>query len=119
MKQINDRIKELRTIFKLSQTDFSKRIYVSQTFYSDIEVGNTKVNDRIIELISSKFNVNKDWIKTGNGEMFNDSPPDIELEKLIEIYNELPQSFRDCLLEVSSSLLKTHRINIDNEKGRV
>ncbi|MDR2314212.1 MAG: helix-turn-helix transcriptional regulator, partial [Spirochaetaceae bacterium] len=39
MERINDRIKKIRITLGLSQREFSKRIYISQSFYGDIELG--------------------------------------------------------------------------------
>jgi hypothetical protein len=56
-----------------------------------------ELNSRIIELISTKYNVNKDWLKTGKGEMFGGEPPDTELNQLIEIYKELDPLFKEYI----------------------
>jgi transcriptional regulator with XRE-family HTH domain len=99
----------------ISQREFSKRIYITQSFYGDIELGKKNLNDRIIQLISTQFNVNKEWIKTGKGEVFSSPPPDIKKERLIEIYNELPEWLQDCLIEQSNLLLKRYKKEIDKE----
>jgi len=109
MKQIYERLKEIRLKLGISQVEFSKQIYVSKSLYGEIEIGNRNVNERIIHLISTGFNVNKEWIKTGKGEMFNSPPPDMRLEKLIDIYNQLDGKLRDCLIEQSSILLKLQK----------
>jgi hypothetical protein len=80
-------------------------------------LGKKNFNDRIIQLISTQFKVNKDWIQTGRGEMFSGPPPDIRRERLIEIYNQLPQWLQDCLIEQSNLLLEKYRKEIGrNEK---
>lgn len=109
MKSPHERIKEIRLKLGISQVDFAKKIYISKSLYGEIEIGNRKVNDRIIQLISTQFNVNKEWIKTGKGEMFGSAPPDMRLEKLINIYNALDGSLRDCLIEQSGILLKLQK----------
>ena len=109
VKPVYERVKEVRCKLNLSQVEFSERIYVSKSFYGDIEIGKKKVNDRIIYIVSQKFNVNEDWIRTGNGNMFNELKPDIRKEKLIDIYNQLDTSLRDCLVEQSGILLKLQK----------
>jgi transcriptional regulator with XRE-family HTH domain len=109
MKTVYERIKEIRARLGISQIEFAERIFVSKSFYGDIEIGKKKVNDRIIFIISKQFNVNEEWIKTGKGEMFADRPPDIRLEKLLNIYNQLDGSLRDCLVEQSGILLKLQK----------
>jgi transcriptional regulator with XRE-family HTH domain len=109
MKTTYERIKEIRQKLKLSQVEFSESIYLSKTFYGNIEIGKRKVNDRIIYIVSQRFNVNEDWIRTGNGKMFNESHIDVRKEKLINIYNQLDPSLRDCLVEQSGILLKLQK----------
>ena len=116
MKTIYDRIREIRVKLGFSQVEFSERIFVSKSFIGDIEIEKKKVNDRITFIISKQFNVNKDWIKTGNGEMFIDKLPDIRKEKLLNIYNQLEGSLRDCLVEQSEILFKLQK---NKKKGDV
>ena len=109
MKQVHDRLKEIRQHFKMSIREFSKEIYFSHGVYGQVEYGTREPNDRIIQLISSRFNINKNWILTGKGDMFSSQPPDIRLEKILEIYNTVGDTLKDCLLDQSKILLKIHK----------
>jgi len=109
MKTVYERIKEVRKKLNMTQVEFSEKILLTKGFYGDIEIGNKKVNNRIIYIVSQKFNVNEDWLRTGNGNMFNELNPDIRKEKLISIYNQLDISLRDCLVEQSEVLLKLQK----------
>jgi len=111
---VKDRIKTLRKTLKLSQEEFGKRIYVSQSLLTEIESGNRKVNDRTIQLIVSEYNVNKDWLLTGNGDMFSAPPPDLKKEQLLGIFNELDIMLQDYLLLQSKELLKIQKKKIKN-----
>jgi transcriptional regulator with XRE-family HTH domain len=115
MKDINVRLKEIRAALGLSQREFSRRIYISQSFYGELELGNQIINERIIHLVSTIFNVNKEWLKSGKGEMFSSEPPDIKLERLIEIYNNLDEQLQDYLLLQSDILLKIQKEKIDKQ----
>jgi transcriptional regulator with XRE-family HTH domain len=117
MEKIYHRLKKLRTVLNLSQRKFSKLIYISQSLYSAVELGHRETSDRIIQLISSRLNVSKDWILKGKGEMFTAPPPDIDFERLTEIYNKLDGMLKKCLLEQSDMLLRIQRETI-NKKGR-
>jgi transcriptional regulator with XRE-family HTH domain len=96
----------IRKALKLTQKEFGKRIYVSQSLLTEIELGHRKVNNRTIQLIVSEYNVNKDWLLTGNGDMFSAPPPDAKKEKLLEIFTELDDMLQDYLLLQSKELLK-------------
>jgi transcriptional regulator with XRE-family HTH domain len=108
-KSVNERIKEIRQALKINQRDFAKGIYISQSLYAAIEVGGRKVNNRHIALIVNKYKANKEWILTGKGPMFLESLPDVKLELLTEIFNELNQPFQDYLLLQANELLKIQK----------
>ena len=108
MNEVHDRLKELRKYLKMSIREFSKEIYFSHSLYGQVEYGNREASDRIIQLICSRFNVNKEWILTGKGEMFDSSQPDIRLKRILEIYNTIDMTLQDCLLEQSKILLRIY-----------
>jgi transcriptional regulator with XRE-family HTH domain len=108
---INIRIKAVRKALGLSQRAFCKGIFLSHSFYAQIESGMRKANERIFELISTKYNVNKDWLLTGKGEMFSGPTPDVEMEQLIEIYKELDPLFREYIMLQIKQLLNVQKRN--------
>jgi len=107
--EIRKRIKRVRETLNVSQRDFAKRAYISQTLLGDIELGNRNVSNRTIQLISTEFNVNKDWLLTGRGDMFSAPPVDFQLENLIDVFNQLDKGLKDYLLEQSKGLLKIQK----------
>ena len=115
---VRKRIKQVRQALNVSQRDFSKRIYISQTLLGDIELGNRNVNDRTIQLISTEFSVNKDWLLTGKGEMFSAPPVDLQLENLVEIFNQLDKGLKDYLLDQSKGLLKIQKEKTEKSKNK-
>jgi transcriptional regulator with XRE-family HTH domain len=106
---INTRIKAVRKTLGLSQRAFCKGIFLSQGFYAQIESGIKKANERIYELISTKYNVNKQWLVTGKGDMFSGSAPDVETEQLLEIYRELDPLFREYIQLQIKQLLNVQK----------
>ena len=109
MDGIKERIKKIRKKLNISQQDFAKKIYISQTLLGEIELGNRTATDKTIQLIFTEFNVNKEWIINGTGDMFTDPPPDMQLEKIIEMYKQLDKPLRDYLLEQIKGLLKLQK----------
>lgn len=100
----------------MSIREFSRKIQYSHSLYGQTEHGDRKPSDRIIQLICSRFNVNKDWIRTGQGEIFTSPPPDIRLEKILEIYNTVDDILKDCFLEQSKILLKIYQNQAEKDK---
>jgi transcriptional regulator with XRE-family HTH domain len=97
VSSLKDRLKAIRKALNSNQRDFSKGIFLSHSLYAQLESGTRNINDRIIELISTKYNVNKNWLKTGKGEMFGGEMPDTELNQLVEIYKELDPLFKEYI----------------------
>jgi transcriptional regulator with XRE-family HTH domain len=104
--QVRERIRKVRETLKVSQREFAKRIFISQTLLGDIELGSRNVNDRTIQLVVTEFKVSKEWLLTGKGDMFTAPPPDIQLEKLVDTFKQLDKPLRDYLLEQSKGLLR-------------
>jgi len=117
MAELYERIKELRSLLKLSQRQFAKRIFVSQTLVNEIELGKRKINIRILHLISYQFNVNIEWLKKGEGDIFFKAPPDARLERIIEIFHKLDKPLQDYLLLQSKKLLEIQNETIDKIRG--
>lgn len=56
----------------LNQTQFASRISISQQFLSQICNGRKIPSDRTISDICREFNVNEVWLRTGEGEPFQE-----------------------------------------------
>jgi transcriptional regulator with XRE-family HTH domain len=103
---VNERLKAVRTALNLSQRDFTKGIYTSQSYYARIENGKMAINDRIIELICYKYGVNREYLKEGMGEMFSEIPADVKIDQLYRIFIELNPLFQDYLIIQAKELMK-------------
>ena len=68
---INQRIKYIRNILHLSRDKFGKMINVSAKSVLDIETGKKNTSDRIILNICKAYSVREDWLRVGEGEVFN------------------------------------------------
>jgi len=110
---VNERIREVRNALKLSQRAFAKEVYVSNGYLADIELGHNEAKDRLIHLISSAFSVNKHWLLTGEGRMFN-STPEEKLERVTGLFNELYPEFQDFVLRQIDELIELQ--NVRHEK---
>ena len=68
------RIKAVRQALALSQQAFGDRLGVTKTAICSIESGRRNLTERMTKSICREFNVNYDWLKNGEGEMFDDAP---------------------------------------------
>jgi len=102
---ISKRIKQLRQKLNMSQVEFAKAIYISNGYIAELECEHRKVNDRIIHLISLTFGVNEKWLKTGEGAMFFSTPGE-KLQRMVNLFNELPPKFQDYVILQIEQLLQ-------------
>lgn len=65
-----NRIKQLRKILKLTQGEFAERISAKQSAVSAWEIDYRKPPEKQLYLIVYTFGVRLDWLKTGNGDIF-------------------------------------------------
>lgn len=68
---MNERVKELRQVLELSGEKFGDAIGVKRSAISDIETGRNNLSEQMIKSICLAYNVNEDWLRTGEGSMFN------------------------------------------------
>ena len=111
--EVYQRIKLIRQELKLSQAKFAKALSISNGYIAGIEINRNKVNDRIIRLICYTFNVNDRWIRTGEGEMFNENGnPSTELA--VSTFESLMPEFQKYILKQIDDLLEIQ--NKENEQ---
>lgn len=101
---MNERVKELRKTLGLSGEKFGEPLGLKRSAISQIETGNANLTDQVIKLICLTYNVNEDWLRTGNGEMFNQSENEF-LSDLKKQYN---------LTDFQINLIKTY-LELDNK----
>jgi transcriptional regulator with XRE-family HTH domain len=106
---IKDRIIAVRNALGMTQKVFCKGIYVSQSYYANIEQGSRSTNDRIIALLCSQYGVSKEYLLTGKEPMFSEKLPDIQLNQLLEIFEELNPLFREYILSQVKSLFEVQK----------
>jgi transcriptional regulator with XRE-family HTH domain len=105
---VNKRVRRARQALNMTQTDFSRAIYVSNGYTAEIENGHRVANDRIIHLISLTFGVSENWLKTGEGEMFQ-TPPIERNERILRLFEELNPRFQEYALSVIGQLIKLQK----------
>ena len=115
---VNQRIKQVRQALNISQAKFAKAISISNGYIAGIELENRNVNDRIIKLICITFNVNENWLRTGKGDMFNESTNQMA-EIALSTFRELKPDYQNYVLKQIDHLLelqqKEKEKNIEDE----
>ena len=108
---MNERIKELRIALRLTQEDFGKVIGVQRAAVNKWEKGINGVADSMILSICREFGVNEQWLRTGEGEMFEQTRASVldrlsteydlsrEQRSVIEAFLDLDPQERDVILK--------------------
>ena len=66
---MNERIKELRKELNLTLEKFGERLGIQKATLSKIENGTVSITERNIAAICREFNVNENWLHTGEGDI--------------------------------------------------
>lgn len=68
---MNERIRKLRRTLDLTQQEFAEKLGIKRNTIANYESGRNEPIDAVVSLICREFNVDEEWLRTGNGEMFN------------------------------------------------
>jgi transcriptional regulator with XRE-family HTH domain len=102
---VNERIKELRKALKMSQTEFGNKFGVGLGVIRNFEYGLTVPSEVQLNLICATFDVNREWLLYGNGEMFRELT---HREKVVDFIGEAladeSNSFRLSMIELLADL---------------
>lgn len=102
---MNQRIRELRKTLGLTQTEFGKRLGIKQTTVAGYETGGRTPIDAVVSLICRQFQVNEQWLRTGEGEMFTSRTREEEISCFVEaVLAEESDSFKKRFIELLAKL---------------
>lgn len=105
MNELSKRISTLIESLGLKKTAFADKINVSQAFVSQLCAGTKQPSDRTIADICREFNVNEEWLRTGQGEMFKPlSRSEVIAGFAGELLKTEEDSFKRRLIELLAEL---------------
>lgn len=99
------RVRELRKALQLTLEKFGKPLGVGKTAISKIENGENNLTDQMILAICREYNVDENWLRTGEGEMFKKLNRQQELAQLTAtLFKEEEDSFKSRLIMALAQL---------------
>ena len=99
------RVRELRKRLGLTLEKFGKPLGVGKTAISKIENGERGLTDQMILATCREFNVDENWLRTGEGEMFKKLNRQQELAQLTAtLFKEEEDSFKSRLIMALAQL---------------
>lgn len=107
-----DRLIEVRKSLGLNQKKFCEQLGINQATYSTYETGKIKPRESVIKAICSIYSVDETWLRTGEGDMFNDKA---EEEAFIKIARRLSPQNQKYLLSLAKTMLADQSFNDANK----
>ena len=102
---MKDRFKELRKKLNVTQQEFADKLKISRNFVAQIEMGSKVPSDRTIDDVCREFNVNEEWLRTGNGDMFVPGIKDKQISAMLaDVMKSGEDSFRHRLVSALARL---------------
>lgn len=106
---MNNRIKEIRKYMGETQEEFARKLGLSRNYIGLIEIGKRVPSDRTISDICRVYDVNENWLRTGEGEMLKGE--DASWVTASIKLAEMPSEIREPLLSFIA--------NISDEEWRI
>ncbi len=68
---MKDRLKKIRNNENMTMEEFGNCLGVTKTAISRLEKGERNLTNQMIKSICERFGINEEWLRTGEGEMYN------------------------------------------------
>ena len=101
---MHTRINEIVKRSGLTKTDFAKRLGLSQPFVSKICTGDSTPSDRTITDICREFGCNEVWLRTGEGEPFQQRSKEEEIMRFAAQTVKGTDEFRKAFVSMLAKL---------------
>ena len=120
---MNERIKELRKVLKLTQQEFADALNIKRGAVANYEIGRNAPIDAVVSLICKTFNVNEEWLRSGAGDMFLELPEEDEeaayvselledsdndlyklIKEIMHTYHDLTPKSKEVIRDFSAAL---------------
>lgn len=111
---MKDRLKKLRKELDLTQQAFADKIGMKQNTIAQYEMGRTTPSDAIIFSICREFGVDENWLRTGEGEMFEQLT---EQQKILKYTGMLLRDTDSAVANAIQSFIVTYEQLDDTSKA--
>lgn len=106
---MKDRLKLLRKTLGLKQRELADRLGVDVGGVGGWECGRNAIPKTRVYQICKEFNVRREWLENGEGEMFEPveslSEDEIFVKKVKELIEALPESQRELCLKTAREIV--------------
>lgn len=113
MNNLANRIKYLREVLNLTQSDFANKIGISRGALANIERG-LQTKEPVLKSICNEFKVNLNWLKTGEGDIWESEEE--EFDNFLSKLDNYSQAILKMVLEMSEEEKKDFCEFVKREK---
>lgn len=125
---IGEQIKGIRKALDMTQSEFAEAINLSRNYIAMIEIGQREPSERTIADICEKFNVREEWLRTGQGDIFQPvgrgeeigqivrSAAQTDPEEAVEFFQQLLKGMSDAEILMMYEVFKRHFPNKEEAK---
>lgn len=107
---MNKRLNQIRRTECMTMEEFGKILGVTKTAISRLEKGERNLTEQMIKSICREFDINEEWLRTGNGDMHIQVNPDdryaSNVGKLLRTDDETIMRWVNAIAETSPEKLK-------------
>ena len=100
-----ERVKEVRKSLNLTMEQFGNKLGVTKVAISNIEKEKRNLTEQMSRAICREFNVSEEWLKTGEGEMYQQLSEDEEIAGIVSDLLEegKDNAFYGIILEIAKT----------------
>ena len=109
---MKDRIKQIRKALNLTQVEFGNRLGVKGNTITNYETGLRTPSNSVILSICKEFNINEEWLRTGEGEMFS-----LQEDEEAAYVSELLEDTENPLYDLIKAIMKMYTQTGEKEKA--
>ena len=116
---IGERIRILRKKLDLTQQMFADHIGMKRNSIAQIELGRN-TSEQTIFSICREFNVNEDWLRNGNGDMFLPVDRENEISRMVKgLLSEETNSFKSRFITMLAGLSSSDWERLESEAKKL
>ena len=114
---VEQNIKVLRKKLGLSEGAFGEKLGVSRDVIGNIEYGRVKPKDVFLNHVCAVFNVRREWLRTGVGDIFDaDERLSRDVKEAVRLFSSLNPALQKYALQQLKGLLEVQQA--ESEEGR-
>ena len=98
---MNQRMKMVRETLGMSQANFAESADIGLGVIKNIDSNRTEPNDHFYNVLCARYNINRTWLETGEGEMFVEMSRAEKIGRFVaDVLEDEPDSFRRKLIDI-------------------